>query len=218
MDERKIAFIICVNDEEVFSEAVLYLQNIHIPMGMTAEIIPIGGAVSMCAGYEQGRKASTAKYKVYMHQDVLIIRKNFVEEFLQVFRNPQVGIMGLAGCEHLPRSGIWWEGKGVHNMIAHSLRAEHIEVPAGVVPACPVQAADGVLMVTQYDIPWREDLFKGWHFYDASICQEYRRQGYQVVIPRQDKPWLIHQTRHIMAGDDYNQERQIFLQEYKNFC
>ena len=29
-----------------------------------------------------------------------------------------------------------------------------------------VEGVDGLLMATQYDIPWREDLFDGWDFYD----------------------------------------------------
>ena len=217
MNSKKVAFIMCVNDEEQFHEAALYLQHLQMPLGITAEILPIGGAVSMCAGYEQGRIASEAKYKIYMHQDVLVIRKNLIEEIITLFADSKVGLIGLAGCEQLPSSGIWWEGNGLHNKIAHALSAEHISVAEGVVPQCHVQAADGVFLATQYDIPWRADLLNGWHFYDISMCQEYRRQGYDVILPRQEEPWIIHQTRHRMAGDDYEEQRQIFLQTYKTF-
>ncbi|SHK70243.1 hypothetical protein SAMN05216582_11338 [Selenomonas ruminantium] len=218
MDPHKITFIMCVNDEAQFREAVLYLRHLWIPSGMTAEILPIGGASSMCAGYEQGRLAAAdAKYKVYMHQDVLVIRKNLIEELLQLFADPRVGLIGLAGCEQLPPSGIWWDGQGLHNKVAHALRAEHISVPSENVPKCRVQAVDGVLLATQYDIPWRADLLTGWHFYDISISQEYRGQGYEVMLPRQDEPWIIHQTKHSMAGEDYEEQRQIFLQAYRRF-
>ncbi len=216
-DSQKIAFIICVNQEQEFHEAALYLQHLYIPAGMEAEIIPVRGAVSMCAGYEQGREASNAKYKVYLHQDVLVLRKNLVDELLHLFRDERVGIVGLAGCEQLPPSGIWWDGEGIHNMIAHALRPEHIGLSGGPVPCCQVQAADGVLLATQYDIPWRQDWLQGWHFYDISICQEYRRRGYLVVLPRQEEPWIIHQTRHTKAGEDYFQQQEIFLQHYYPF-
>ena len=36
-----------------------------------------------------------------------------------------------------------------------------------------VAAADGLLLATQYDIDWREDLFENWHFYDISQCMEF---------------------------------------------
>ena len=214
----KIACILCVNDEEQFSEASLYLQHLHLPQGMEMEVIPIRGAASMCAGYEQGRLASNAKYKVYLHQDVLVIRKNLLVELTNGFRNPKVGVIGLAGCEQLPMSGIWWDGMGIHNNIAHVLRPEEIIGYAEEVPCCEVQAADGVLLATQYDIPWRSDILKGWHFYDISLCQEYRRRGYQVILPRQEEPWIIHQTVHDHAGEDYYQQQEIFLQVYQSFC
>ncbi len=214
----KIAFILCVNDEADFSEAKLYLQHLYIPEGMTVEIIPIRGAVSMCAGYEQGRSASNAKYKIYLHQDVQVIRKNLVDELLSIFRDTRVGLIGLAGCEKLPESGVWWSGEGIHNIIAHALWPEQIHIFGGKVPHCQVQAADGVLLATQYDIPWPQDILRGWHFYDIAMCQEYRKRGYQVVLPRQDESWIIHQTRHTRAGEDYYQQQKIFLQHYYPFC
>lgn len=217
MNPEKIAFILCVNDETDFAEAVLYLQQLYVPPGMEAEIIPIRGAKSMCAGYEQGRMASNAKYKVYLHQDVQIIRKNLVDELLRLFQNPQIGLIGLAGCEKLPDNAIWWNGEGIHNIVAHALFPERLNIFGGVIPCCQVQAADGVLLATQYDVPWRQDLFQGWHFYDISICQEYRRLGYQIVLPRQEEPWIIHQTRHTKAGEDYYVEQGIFLQHYYPF-
>lgn len=217
LNPNQIAFIICVNDEDEFQEAALYLQHLFIPAGMEAEVIPIRGAASMCAGYEQGRQASKAKYKIYLHQDVLIIRKNIIEELLTLFQNPQVGMIGLAGCEQLPDSGIWWDGKGVHNIIVHVLRHEYMVTVQGEVPRCQVQAADGVLLATQYDIPWRADLLLGWHFYDIAQCQEYRRQGYRIMLPKQEKSWIIHQTRHTGAGEDYYQQQEVFLQHYYPF-
>lgn len=218
LNPEKIAFILCVNNEEDFHEAVLYLQQLYIPAGMEAEIIPVRGAVSMCAGYEQGRQSSNAKYKVYLHQDVQIIRKNLIDELLILFQEKSIGLIGLAGCEKLPDSGIWWNGEGLHNIVAHALFPERLNIFGGMVPCCQVQAADGVLLATQYDVPWRQDLFKGWHFYDISICQEYRRLGYQVVLPRQETPWIIHQTRHTKAGEDYFEQQKIFLQHYYPFC
>lgn len=218
LDKTKIAFIMCVNDECAFDEAALYLQHLYVPEWMEAEIIPIRGAVSICAGYEQGRLSSNAKYKVYLHQDVQVIRKNFVDELLVIFRNPRVGVIGMAGCEKLPPTGIWWNGEGTHNVVAHALAPERMVTVDKMVPYCHVQAADGVLLATQYDIPWRQDLLKGWHFYDIAICQDYRRQGYEVVLPQQDEPWIIHQTKHTTVGEDYYRAREIFLQNYYPFC
>ena len=54
------------------------------------------------------------------------------------------------------------------------------------------QAVDGLLLATQYDLPWREDIFNGWHFYDISQCMEFMKAGYEVAVPWQESPWCDH--------------------------
>ena len=39
------------------------------------------------------------------------------------------------------------------------------------------EAVDGLIMATQVDCPWREDLFTGWHFYEISKCKELIAHG-----------------------------------------
>lgn len=214
LNPHKVAFILCVNDEEQFSEAAAYIEYLDIPAGMEMEIIPVRGALSMCAGYEQGRKASDAKYKIYLHQDVLVIRHNLIDELRSLFQDSQVGMAGLAGCKKLPSSAIWWDGWGAYNKVAHIRAPGTMELFSGYVPCCEVEAADGVMLATQYDIPWRADIFRSWHFYDISICQEYRRRGYKILLPLQEEPWVIHRTSHTSVGPDYYKERDIFLREY----
>lgn len=59
-----------------------------------------------------------------------------------------------------------------------------------------VEAVDGLLLATQHDVRWREDLFDGWDFYDISECFEMRRAGYRVVVPYQDSPWCYHDNTY----------------------
>ena len=215
MDEQKVAFITCANNEAMYAEMELYLENLWLPEDIKMEIIPVWGAESMCAGYEKGRCSTNAKYKVYLHQDVLLIRKDFIQQILWRFReNNEVGMIGLAGCKKLPASCKWWEAEEKYGKIAHALRAEHIEVPPASVPECEVEAIDGVLIATQYDIPWRADLLKGWHFYDISISLEYRRHGYKIILPKQEEPWVIHCTSFKHLGEDYHAEMDAFKREY----
>lgn len=66
-----------------------------------------------------------------------------------------------------------------------------------------------------YDIPWRRDLFDGWHFYDSSLCREYRRRGLSVVVPRQSPDfWCIHCPTEKPLDPAYHRYRQRFLKEY----
>ena len=102
-DAKKIAFISCVNDEEMYAECVRYLRHLDMPQGFSAEVVPVRGAPSMAAGYEAARRASSALYKVYMHQDILLTEKSILRRMVEVFRaNPAVGLIGLEGCRHIP--------------------------------------------------------------------------------------------------------------------
>ena len=60
LDRNKIAFISCVNDEDMYKECLLYLKSLRVPHGMSIEYIPVRNAVSMCAGYNEGAHMSDA--------------------------------------------------------------------------------------------------------------------------------------------------------------
>ena len=77
-----------------------------------------------------------------------------------------------------------------------------------------VEAADGLLLATQADVPWREDVFEGWDFYDCSQSMEMRRHGYKTVVPATETPWCLHDDGMILGLQRYNYYRRRFLQEY----
>lgn len=79
-----------------------------------------------------------------------------------------------------------------------------------------VDCLDGMVLVTRYDIPWREDIFINWHFYDRSICLEYKRRGYFCVVPRQEMPWCVHACGvGGLAG--WSDSLRVYLDEYRDF-
>ena len=86
MNENKVSFIICVNDNLFFEECVRYLNWLEVPEGIETDILEIREAHSMAEGYNEGMKSSDAKYKVYMHQDAFIVNKYFIYDILSIFR------------------------------------------------------------------------------------------------------------------------------------
>jgi hypothetical protein len=218
IDMHKICFITCVDDEIYYKESLLYLQQLKLLPGMRTEFIAIRGAESMTSGYNKAMGQSNAKYKVYLHQDVFLINKNYVEIIEKLFRADQsIGLIGAAGCKKLPVSGVWWKASEKYGQICHSYEPESIRQTnygSASGPYCDVQAVDGLLMATQYDIPWREDLFTGWHFYDIAQSLEFQRQAYRVIVPQQTTPWCVHATGSKELGSTYQQYRQVFLREY----
>lgn len=217
-DERRVCFITCVNDERVYEEACLYLRQLQLPAGMELQLLPVRGAASMCAGYNQAMRQSSARYKVYLHQDVFLTQRDFIRRMLALFAaDAGIGMMGLTGCQALPATGVWWGAERRYGKVYHAYEPESLELmDFGPVPSpfCEAAAIDGLLMATQYDLPWREEVFTGWHFYDISQSQEFWRQGLRVVIPEQAEAWCVHACGEKDLGADYWQYRDAFFDLY----
>ncbi len=228
LDASKICFIACVNDEAQFEQFCLAgLRRLVVPEGMSIEVLTVGDAASMTAGYEEARLASDAKYKVYLHQDVEIVNPDFIRDLLGIFsREPSVGIVGMIGVSCLCSNGVWWDSlaRGVKGGVCCTRDGKPkadlnfcAETGTEEKPYEIVEAVDGLLLATQYDIPWRDDIIGNYHYYDISQCLEYRRQGYQAAVPRQESYWVIHHERDKKTYSwlyDWDIQRKKCLNEY----
>ena len=213
IDLKKIAFISCVNNEQVYAESCHYIEHLQVSPGYKAEMIAVRDASSMASGYNIGMKRTDAKYKIYMHQDVFIINKDLISQLLQIFQSDnRIGMVGMIGTKTLSESAIavtdWNVGKVISNGTPPVL-----EFPQGEGLYEEAQAADGFLLATQTDILWREDIFDGWDFYDISQCMEFQKAGYKVVIPNQERPWCCHDNEYSKMTR-YEHYRKLFCQEY----
>ena len=216
-NDHKICFICCSNNPQYEAEFRFYLGRLRVPPGMQMEIKMVYGAQSMTGGYQQAMEESDAKYKVYLHQDVFLVNIEFIYDILRIFHNPAIGMVGMMGALWIPRNGIVYNASNYGRLdTSNSNRAFEI---VGLVEqdVMPVQSVDGLLIATQYDLPWREDLFDGWDFYDISQAIEFRKQGYQVVVPYQEDSWCVHDDGYQNLSH-YDRARQIFLKEYREFC
>ena len=216
MNEKKIAFITCVNNELEYAETLYYIERLVVPEGYETDIIAVREAPSMTAGYNAAMQSSDAKYKVYLHQDTFIINQNFIIEMLQIFReNEQIGMLGCMGSEELPvhAQGVvaWDVGSIYHN--CNPKKQVGKQNPDGT--PFMVEALDGLLLATQYDVVWREDIFDGWDYYDISQCMEMLRAGYKVAVPYQSEPWCYHDNGYSKM-DNYYRYCEKFVEEYQD--
>lgn len=221
---EKISVIICVNDERKFAECALYLEQQELPAKYALEIVAIEGAESIFAGYEYGRQQKHTHYMIYMHQDVYLTNKKCIAEMIELFEeNPEIGMQGLVGSVDLPVNGIWWEANKdsrYGSVVQGGAVPEYIEQIDGAPISKPyqeVKVIDGLFMMTRANIPWRNDLFNSWHFYDISQSMEYIKQGYKIVVPYAESPWAFHDAGrvYIEHDDSYEKSRKIFLREYR---
>lgn len=219
MNEKEIAFIVCVNDENEFGESLNYIDTLNVPEEYHTDVIAVREAPSMAAGYNAAMRSSDAKYKIYIHQDVFLVYKDLLSDLISVFKSDeQIGMVGVLGCRVLPKNAHamarWDTGRVMCNGIPNHINGyekrngnDHSEV----------MAIDGMFMATQYDIPWREDIFDGWDFYDISQSCEFIRAEKKVVVPCQKEYWTMHDNRasNLKLYDFY---RKKFIENYQDIC
>ena len=211
-----VSLIMCVNDEEWGLESELYIKALKVPVGFGMEIIKVKKALSMTSGYNVGMRIARYKYKVYLHQDTLILNKNFITEMVKIFEDKGIGLIGMIGAKRMPGNGIWWEGEQIYGRVLHHCESEsvvdsHCLDPLGEYEE--VEVVDGFLMCTQYDLEWDES-FDGFHFYDVTQCMKMSRAGYKVVVPRQGENWSMHCPCEKPLEKSYEKYRRKYLKKY----
>lgn len=214
----KVDFIICTNSELWYNECIKYIENLIIPADVEVSVLGITEAMGMAEGYEQGRNRSKADYKIYLHQDVFIVNRHFIEDIDRVFRaDDRIGIIGVLGNDDIADQSFSW-GKWKWGKVIAGNGTRQLLMDCGEITGeyREVDCLDGMILVTRYDVPWRKDIFTGWHFYDRSICGEYRRRGYLCVVPRQDIPWCIHACG-VSELNGWNENLAVYLNEYRDF-
>jgi len=218
----KIAFILCTNDDSYLDECTYYINCLHVPDNMQIEIIPVKGATSMTAGYNAAMKSSSAKYKVYLHQDVFILNRNFIFDIISCFNSDnEIGLLGVAGTDIVPRDASIWQSLniggcysiGTFSNVGYIAVKPDINNPATISKS--IDYIDGMLIATSKDIEWDERI-TGFHFYDITQCIRFHDAGFKVCIPHQNSLWTFHDFGPLNLKT-YNQYRQIFCNLYEGF-
>lgn len=219
---EKFAFIICSNDRAEFEEAKWWIDRLYVPSGCDVEVLEITDAKSMCSGYNEGMEYAAslgARYKIYMHHDVRIINQNLLYDLIDIFKDDSIGMVGMVGAKEVPDDGVMWSDRQYGNIAEARIskvlnyREDDITLEYPNLNGVEVSLVDGCFMATSKDVPWREDLFDGFDFYDASQSMEFRKRGYKIFIPYMETPWIFHDFGIPELGR-YDQYKEIFVKEY----
>ncbi len=215
---EKISFIACCNNDDEYDEMKAWIDRLWVPEGLELEVLKVTDAASICAGYNEAMRTADARYKVYLHQDVRILNPFFIFDCIDVFRrHPKAGMIGMMGAGNVPDNGVMWKasrcGAVVHVEEDDEGKVSTFHEQVSYDRDFSATLSDGFLMVTRVDIPWREDIFTGWHFYDASQSMEFLKAGYEIIIPDQKQAWCMHDFGKI-RWDNYDETREIFVRNY----
>lgn len=212
----KVAFIVCYNHTIYMKECMDYISWLNIPEGVETEVIGVADADSMTSGYNAAMNSSDAKYKVYLHQDVFILNKNFIRDMITVFENhSEYGMLGVIGSNRMIADAIYWDKWNVGEVYAwDTLKSIHLSLGGVQDLVESVEAIDGMIMMTQYDVPWKQDIFDGFDFYDISQSKEFLLAGYKVGVVKQEQPWCFHDCGDSSLSE-YDRYRKRFCELYK---
>ena len=195
LQNNKMDFIICSNDDDLLNETVWYINRLKVPQGVSIDIVSIKDAPSMCSGYNAAMHSSNAKYKVYLHHDVYILNLNFIQDVINIFdSHKNLGLLGVIGGKQIPHNGSAWDhwDVGCTTAVDSKKRMMFRLEQSDTDSITEVEAIDGMIMITSADINWREDVFDGFDFYDISQSIEFSNRGYMVGVATQQNPWCLH--------------------------
>ncbi|PAB60661.1 glycosyltransferase [Anaeromicrobium sediminis] len=216
-DNKKVCFITCVHNEDIYKETLLYINNLNVLEGYQIETLCFRNAENIAKAYNKAMRDSDAKYKVYIHEDVFITNKNFIKDFINIFEKYEnIGMIGVVGSKKIPVNGIWSESTDKYGKVydSHTGKMQLLQLHEVENECVSVKAIDGLIMITQYDITWREDIFDGQHFHDISQCVEFSKSGYDIAIPKQNEPWCIHDCGIVTINNNYEHYKKLFLDHY----
>jgi Glycosyltransferase like family len=213
---KRFAFLTCVRDDALYDRLRASIDELARPRGVEVGLFQEREERNLAAAYNRLQAAAADwKYKAYVHDDVVILNRRLIDDVLRIFRRRRIGLLGAAGCRHLPASCVWWDGSGVLGRVVHVVDGRRepfdLEQPAGKYER--VEAVDGLCLITQHDLAWDEDL-SGFHFYDVAQSTRYRLAGCDVVVPRQDEPWLAHDHVPGPPSPEYLAARDEFKRRY----
>ena len=218
--ESTIAAVFCTNDKLYEAECIKYLKRLAIPDGMRLIIVPVWNGKGMAASYNTAMRCVDAKYKMYIHHDTFIIKKNLLDMVVNKFKeDDRVGLIGIAGTRKLNSVAKWWQSAPedlrmslYQDAVLNILSSASVYKQGDMEDA---EALDGIFIATSKDVPWREDVFDGWHFYDISQGYEHRKAGNRTCVMNCDDMVIMHETT--MKKDPknlYDVYRELFVKEY----
>ena len=147
------------------------------------------GTLSLPKLYNIAMKEAENDIIVFMHDDLILETKNITPKVIRLFeKNPEYGIIGLAGTDNL-MSGVWWQDRtSMYGIVGHEHEGKrhvnHYSKGDYSEKLKEVVVIDGLFMMIhkkRIKYKFNED-FEGFHFYDLPICLENHMDGIKIGV------------------------------------
>lgn len=200
-----------------------FVEHIKTTIGpKNIEIIPIEnpGKYSLTEAYNMILEQSTNDIVVLCHDDIYFEKKGWGNKLIKHFnRNPEYGILGVAGTKYLPKSGLWWEvqsemiGIVNHEHDGKKWTSKYSRDLGNKID--DVVITDGVFMVVNKTVIKEKFNTKveGFHFYDVDFT--YRNFLKDVKVGVIFDIRITHKSIG-MPNQQWQENRVKFVSEFHN--
>jgi len=178
------------------------------------------GGESLTKIYNRGLKQAKNDIVVFCHDDIIIETKQWGNKLIKQFdKNPEYGIIGVAGTKQMPSSGQWWENRSkMYGRVAHtsggktwlSTYSEDLGTELE-----EVVIVDGVFFAVdkrKIKSNFNEEI-EGFHFYDINFCFENYLNGVKVAVS------TLVRVNHQSIGqtnEAWEINKKIFAEKFAN--
>lgn len=207
MNSKKIDFIICYDNEECVQKCISCIEMMKKPEGFEIGIIGATDVDDISYAYNTLMLQSDAKYKVYLQENVYIINENFIIDCLKEFEDPNIGMIGVLGeiTQNGSQSGVWNVGRLlISNETRQTIVFEKNDEEGSL-----VDAINGLLMVTQYDLPWNTNDPLRAEYKDIQHSIGMIESGYDIKVPYQKEAWCLYEI-----GASKYERLDVFTSDY----
>ena len=180
----------------------------------------INNGESLTKAYNRGLKQAQYKHVVFCHDDITIETKQWGVKLLKQFdKNPEYGIIGVAGSKNMPVSGQWWESpKKMYGRVQHThegktwLSSYSDDLGQELEEVINVDGLFFAVNTTKLETNFNETV-EGFHFYEITFCFENYLKGVKIGVSTVIR--VNHQSIGI-TNEQWEANRVIFSESFKD--
>lgn len=180
----------------------------------------INNGESLTKAYNRGLKQANNKHVVFCHDDIIIETKQWGTKLLKQFeKNPEYGIIGVAGSKYMPVSGQWWEKpKKMYGRVQHThegktwLSSYSDDLGHDLEEVVNVDGLFFAVDTSKLETNFNETV-EGFHFYEITFCFENYLKGVKLGVSTLIR--VNHQSIG-MTNEQWEANRVIFAETFKD--
>jgi glycosyltransferase involved in cell wall biosynthesis len=158
---------------------------------------------------------------VLCHDDIYFDTNNWSTKLIKLFdKNPEYGILGMAGTTHMPISGTWWDDRtkmyGIVNHENGGKKWESRYSNSFENSIKPVVVVDGVFIAIHKKRIKElfDETVDGFHMYDVNFCFKNFLSDVNIGVLTNIR--ITHKSIG-MTNDQWEKNKNLFVDKYKSY-